>query len=1146
MTTPQLSFSLNNPGAPDTVYVSAVATDNQLTLVITSNVNASFTSGTVVPINQASAGSGSLLYLDLTQLGLTQAEFNALSLDGSDWTSVPYYSPTSQVIGFSPTGPMSLTPTDDFSLTLNGFALATQPPTATVQLNVTYFRVSGVTAQNIPMMGNFGVAVTFPPDKHDKDLHAAILASLSPDEVVNCPVGGPQLANNLVLRFSPGPSPAVIKAVAGTQFTLTFIYANDANGFGAMMTPAQAQPPVFSVTAGQGASAWTITPNTGAQNPYWTLVPPVGQPIIGTGVQSTISFNISGLVTNFQPGPTVVLVAYDNVPGYQSGTYSIVVEKDPHVEISNFTVAPAQSSLTGGVANVTLSWTVSDATQLTLQPLGQDVTGQTSWPATITDTTPFTLIAEGQRPGNIDNTATADCTAYVVPVINSFEAQPSAIYQSDFPYQVGLSWNVDTAGKVNLTSSLTGPDGNSYNAVGSVTKSLTAPQMLTLTPVQTSGFSDVSRSVIVPGFTVTQSTVSNGLAGAGVAAPDNAPFIAMAVPGMNQLAILSTATFQTLYSVSVGSQPTGLAFSPDGSTLYVANKGDGTVSVVSVTNTNSIDGYTFQVAQTVQVGGAPQQVAVGADGSAWVSVDAGSQAGSLVKISNGASSPTTTSVTVGTGPRGVAVTPSNGMVFVANSGSGSVSVIANGVSGPVPRTPISNLSGAQDVAVSPDGSTLLVACSGGTTVVGVNIAYYQSAPKKTFTLSDTPQWLGVFPDGDYVVVGCSASAVLLNYAQGTTSSTSLTGVVQGVGVTPENGMALVSVAGQNGVTVLTFAQYAQVGQAVSCAGAVTDAAVTPDASTVLVWFDSLITVQGGPAPLSGVAAYSVANGSVTPYLSGKSVADLAISPGATDNAFYLAGFRQSSISVYTTSTMALLATIPLPAKTGVANRSAVRVALSADGTTLFALTNDGSNAYSVVVFSADLATKSFTVVADVSAFKSQYTPLLAFLGAAPDGSAAYTIDPIASKVYAVQQSGQTYVLGSTPIVLPANSAPAAMAVLPDGSAAYVLATIGSSNIVCTIALPGFTGQTTYLPDSQSNMNLSAVVASPDSTKLLGAERLFAGVRILDAASLRIVQTLSWQSGVMAPYGVAVSPDGSRVFTANAYSGNLAIAEQVQP
>ncbi|CAE6872728.1 hypothetical protein R69746_08546 [Paraburkholderia aspalathi] len=953
-----------------------------------------------------------------------------------------------------------------------------------------------------------------------------------------------------MLIFSPGANFIQVPAGDYTTFTLSFVYADDVDGFGAMMTAEQAQPP-FSVTPSAETTDWAIKSNTNTQSPSWTLKPPPGLPIVGTGTLSTKSFLIQNLVTNFQPGPTVVSVAYQKVPGYRDGVYSIPVLKLPHVVIESFKATPEQSVLQEGEdeVKVTLSWQVSDATQLTLQPGSIDVTGLTSKVVSISETTQYTLIAEGQRPGNVDNTAYANCTAYVVPVID-FEAHPAAVCQSDFPYPVELSWNASTSDSVTLTSSVTGQDSPLYPSAGQVTKTLSVPQMFTLRP-QKAGVTD-SRNVIVSAFAPTANVVSNGLSGAGVAAPTDAAFIAMAVPAANQIAILSAATFQQLQAISVGAKPQGLAFSPDGSALYVANSGDGTVSVIRVTNTNSAEGYSFSLVHTVQVGGAPQQVAVSPDGAAWVSVDAGSNAGTLAKITNGLVTPKVDPVAVGTSPRGVAVTPSGGLVFVANAGSSSVSVVANSANGPLLRAPVPNLNQPVDVAVSPDGASLLVASAGDRAIVKVDIKYYQTASRKTLPLDETPAHLAEFHGGDYVVVGCSGTAILLNTTTGTTERVDLPGAAQGVGVTPEDGMALVSVAGQDGGSVVTFNRYAQQGQPTQLDdAAITDAAVTPDGALVLVWNNALIDSSFGPDPLEGVAAFSTDSGDLMPaqgLLKGD-FAHLAISPGMKDNAFYAAPVRKSSISVYQTSTMALVETIDLPPKKGVKTRSAVRLALSADGSTLFALTNDGSNAFSIVVFTADIKNRAFTPVGDLSVFQCQLAPASWFLAAAPGGSSAYTIDPIAGQVHAIELSGGTWGLGPKTVALPADAQAYALAMLPDGSTAYAFATDGGDdNIVCVIGLSGFTSETIYLPDSHTNVNLSAIACSPDSRFLLGTDAVAPGVRILDAASLRIVQTLSWPAGVVGPTGIAISPDGSRIFAASTglSSGSIAVADQVQP
>ena len=76
-------------------------------------------------------------------------------------------------------------------------------------------------------------------------------------------------------------------------------------------------------------------------------------------------------------------------------------------------------------------------------------------------------------------------------------------------------------------------------------------------------------------------------------------------------------------TITVGSQPVGVAFNPDDGDLYVANRGGGTVSVIDGT------------ANTV-----------------------------------------TATITVGTGPFGIAFNPDNGDLYVANQRSNTVSVIA--------------------------------------------------------------------------------------------------------------------------------------------------------------------------------------------------------------------------------------------------------------------------------------------------------------------------------------------------------------------------------------------------------------------------------------------------------------------------------------
>ena len=74
------------------------------------------------------------------------------------------------------------------------------------------------------------------------------------------------------------------------------------------------------------------------------------------------------------------------------------------------------------------------------------------------------------------------------------------------------------------------------------------------------------------------------------------------------VSVFDTATGQVTGSpIPVGRGPLGVAVSPDGSQVYVANNGSGTVSV--------IDTASNQVPATIPVGAHPFGVAVSPDGS---------------------------------------------------------------------------------------------------------------------------------------------------------------------------------------------------------------------------------------------------------------------------------------------------------------------------------------------------------------------------------------------------------------------------------------------------------------------------------------------------------------------------------------------------
>ena len=443
---PQLNYTLGNPGAAGTIFVSSKASDNQLSLVMSSTVAASFTAGTLVPPAEAMTGTGSLLYLNVTPLGLTDAEFKALKLAATGWTIALYSGARGQYVGFTPTKPVSLPPSPaTISLALRDFTMATAPGSS-ASLSVLAYRITGVTSGSFPVSGNIGVVFQV-PDDNTGDLTAAIQIGLSPGQVVTSSNLYPEVDNRLVLSLTQQPNQPTVKSGADTAFTLNFVYSSDINGYGALLTTAEGK--AVTVTAAQGTTSWTITPNLDADPPFWTLTPPAGTPLFGTGAGATIAFDIGNIVTQFQPGPTVALIGYSNVPGYKNGSFAITLAKEPHVLISSFAASSSQVTLgSNGTAEVELSWATTYATQLTLRigEVDSDVTGTTGFNAVIADTTEFQLIASGSEPGGTDNRAMSPIVPVrVLPLINSFKiasAQRSGDPQASLA--VTLEWDVTT------------------------------------------------------------------------------------------------------------------------------------------------------------------------------------------------------------------------------------------------------------------------------------------------------------------------------------------------------------------------------------------------------------------------------------------------------------------------------------------------------------------------------------------------------------------------------------------------------------------------------------------------------------------------------------------------------------------------------
>jgi YVTN family beta-propeller protein len=125
---------------------------------------------------------------------------------------------------------------------------------------------------------------------------------------------------------------------------------------------------------------------------------------------------------------------------------------------------------------------------------------------------------------------------------------------------------------------------------------------------------------------------------------------------------VNAATNTVITTLSVGAAANGLAFSPDGTVLYVSSRDAGTVVAVDpVTNT---------ITRTYTLGGMPQRLAVALDGSELYVANEVSGL-DVVDVASG----TVNSISFGTAAYGLGLTPDGAQIYVLLPQMGEVRVL---------------------------------------------------------------------------------------------------------------------------------------------------------------------------------------------------------------------------------------------------------------------------------------------------------------------------------------------------------------------------------------------------------------------------------------------------------------------------------------
>ena len=176
--------------------------------------------------------------------------------------------------------------------------------------------------------------------------------------------------------------------------------------------------------------------------------------------------------------------------------------------------------------------------------------------------------------------------------------------------------------------------------------------------------------------------------------------------------------------------------------------------------------------------------------------------GNYVFVVNVATNTVTTSIAVGSYPRGVSVSSDGRKVYVANEGNNSVSVINTSTNTVTATIPVGSVP--LGVSVSPNGSKVYVTNYGLNTVSVIDTT--TNTVTATITVGTSPEGISVSPDGSkvYVANNNSASVSVINTSTNTVTSTITVGTQPyGISVSPDGSKVYVTNSADGTVSVIS-------------------------------------------------------------------------------------------------------------------------------------------------------------------------------------------------------------------------------------------------------------------------------------------------------------------------------------------------------
>jgi YVTN family beta-propeller protein len=468
----------------------------------------------------------------------------------------------------------------------------------------------------------------------------------------------------------------------------------------------------------------------------------------------------------------------------------------------------------------------------------------------------------------------------------------------------------------------------------------------------------------------------------------------------------------------------------------------------------------------------------------------------------------TVSIAVAGTPGAIAVDPVTGQIYVANAGSGSVSVIAGSTEAVVATIPVGTTPTA--IAVDSLTNTIYVANSGSGNVSVINGA--TNTVVATVTVGTSPSAIAVDPLASVVYVANSGTNNLsvIPEATNAVSATVPTGTNPvAVAVNPQKHMIYVANKGSGSVSVISGASNA--------VSATVAAGTNPVSVAVNPLTNQIYVANNGSNNVTLIAG---ATNATTTVADPNALGPVAVAVNSVTGNAYVANSASNNVTEIATGTNATT-TITDPHATA---PSAVAVNLT---TNQIYVANGGSNDITAITGTSNVT----TTLSDPGA----------------RNPAAIAVNPATHQVYAANAgsnsvSGFNGATNATTTLTDSRAVqPVAVAVNPVNHLVFVANSTSNNVTVLNGSLFGAPATVAGTIADPSAVDPVAVAVDPVTNQDYVANRNSNNVTLISTSG--VITTIT-DPNAKAPVAVAVNPVTNKIYVANSTSNNVTVIDGV--